>query len=350
MRCTSRIVLLLCFLSIPLLAHALADEAPEPPQQPAALTLENAVQSATGASADVITARSDLAQAESAQRTSLADPLAIRLEQLQAGHAVEAAEAALRSTLLRARTDATAAYVAALEAADALAVAELEHEIAVTSLEAQQLRFSAGAITALDLERARNSLQLAASNLQTARTSRELSQAELASLTGRTTELSAVDGDVGAEALAAVQEVLEQAWQNNMGILAAGRALELATARLAAVDNAFTSKQETDAARAAVSAAELRVAEARRALELTLQGNHNAVQSAQARLAGMSTALETARTEHEAQAARYEAGTISLLAFRQASVALENAAAAERSALHALLLARLRLEQAVLGQ
>jgi outer membrane protein TolC len=350
MRCPSRIILLLCCLFVTPFVHALADEEAELPQQAAQLTLDSAVQAATGASADVITARSDLAQAESAQRTSLADPLAIRLEQLQARHAVEAAEAALRSTLLRTRTAATTAYVAALEAADALATVELEHEIAVTSLEAQQLRFSAGAITALDLERARNSLQLAASNLQTARTSGELSQAELASLTGRTAELAAVDGDVGAEALPAIQDLLEQAWQNNMGILAAGRALELATARLAAVDNAFTSKQETDAARAAVSAAELRIAEARRALELTLQGSHNAVQSAQARLSGMSTALETARTEHEAQAARYEAGTISLLAFKQGSVALENAAAAERSALHALLLARLRLEQAVLGQ
>jgi hypothetical protein len=38
----------------------------------------------------------------------------------------------------------------------------------VTSLEAQQLRYSAGAITALDLERARNSLQLAAGSQQPA--------------------------------------------------------------------------------------------------------------------------------------------------------------------------------------
>jgi outer membrane protein TolC len=327
---------------ITLAAHALADE-----QE--LLTLESAVQLATNASADVITARSDLAQAESALRTSLADPLAIRLEQLQARHAVEAAEAALQSSLLRARTAASTAYVAALEAADALATAELEHEIAVTSLEAQQLRFSAGAITALDLERARNSLQLASSNLQTAQTSRELSHAELTSLTGRTMQLAAVAGELLTEPLPAPLELLEEAWQKNAGILAAGRALELATARLAALDNAFTSRQETDAARAAVSAAELRVTEARRALELTLQGSHNAVQAAQARHAGTSTSLETAHSEHEAQSARYEAGTISLLAFRQASVALGSAAAAERSALHALLLARLKLEQAVLG-
>lgn len=76
----------------------------------------------------------------------------------------------------------------------------------------------------------------------------------------------------------------------------------------------------------------------------------NAVQAAQSRFASADAALNTAEAELEAQTARYEAGTVSLLAHKQAELQHAGAAANRTSALHELLLAQLRLEQAVLGQ
>ena len=153
-------------------------------EAPPSLTLEAAFQIAPDASAALIAARTEVAAAQRDLDRTLADPLALRVPRLQAEQRLASAREALDAGLIALRITVARAYFAALEADEALEIARLEHAIAQVSLEAQQVRFNAGAATQLDLDRAGNDLDTAVRTLAETGSDRELAYAELASQLG----------------------------------------------------------------------------------------------------------------------------------------------------------------------
>lgn len=328
---------------------ALALLAPRAAAEP--LALPAALGKAEAASVAVAEARRLLSEAQAGLEASRADPLAVRLDQLQAEYDARSAELALRNAFLGTRVAAATAFTTALEAEDAVEAAELARDIASVTLEAQQVRFEAGAITALELDRARNDLQGAERDVASSRAARELAFAELARLLGTPPgALERLAPTVTEEPVPELQELVERALAEHADVWASEVAQRMALARLAAVDHALSSRREVEAARALVSASEARSAETRGVVELAVRQRYLGLVNARGRYDHALAGLETAREEFAAQRARHEVGAASPLQLRRAEAALLEAEASVRSLLHDLMLARLELEQAVLGR
>lgn len=326
-----------------LLAIAAAQEG-----EPAPLTLDRAAGLASAVDADLTAARLDVGSAERDLARTEADPLALRLERLQAEQALAAAEAALVSTEVALRLELADAFTAALQADRALALSAEELAIAATTLEAQRIRYDAGAATRLDVDRAVNDHEAALRDLADAEANRDLAYAELSSLTGAAAA-SLAPLDPALLALPDLDDALVRARSDNAQLLASHRGVALAATRLDGLDNAFTARSEIEAAQEALDDAELRLGDTLRTLELNLQNSHNAVLAAHARLESARANLATAADDLAAQRTRLDAGTISPLAFAQSELSFHNAEGALESAEHALYLTLLRFEQSVVG-
>jgi hypothetical protein len=109
--------LLLLFSFLFPLSSAFAQEQETPP----ALTLEQALSLAPNVDADVISARTDVAAAERDLQRVSNDPLALRLEKLQAEQALASEQDSLEAALVANRLDVTDKFFAALEADETLA-------------------------------------------------------------------------------------------------------------------------------------------------------------------------------------------------------------------------------------
>ena len=325
-------------------AQTPADQTPADP-----MTLADAVRLGAEIDSAVVNARADLSAAERDLDRSEADPLALRVPVLQAQQAVKAAQAGLVTALLiDSRLAVSQAYFTALGADDTLALAEQQRDISSVTLEAEQVRLGAGAATQLDVDRAGNNLDDAERDVASAANDRALADAELSSLLG--SDVAALTPASDAPALPELAAVLANAQARNALLAATERALALAEAQLAAVDNAFSARADIESAQDRLGSARLNVEETARSLELTVRSSYNAVLSAEGRRVGARADLATAQEDLEAQRARLDAGSISPLSYRQTELSAANTASSAARALNDLLLAHLRLEQAVVGR
>jgi outer membrane protein, heavy metal efflux system len=313
------------------------------------LTFDEALGLGPDADADVLTARSELSAAERDASRVTADPLALRLDRLAADHGVDGARSALISSVTRSRIQTAELYVQALEADQAHRLAILEREHVARSLEAQTMRLAAGAVTELQVERARNDHDAVVRDLEHAEAARALAYGALSSRLG--VVVTAV-ADIRDDALTlpSLDEAMARALRENAQVRAAERGVVLAAIRLEVIDNDFSTRAEIEAARDAVAHANVRYAEVGRSLELGIQGAHNGVLAAQTRLQSASANLATSKADLAAQSTRFEAGSISPIAFDQARLQHARTLAALQSARHAYFLGILRLEQAIVGQ
>ncbi len=324
-------------------AQTPADQTPADP-----MTLADAVRLGAEIDSAVVNARADLSAAERDLDRSEADPLALRVPVLQAQQAVKAAQAGLVTALIDSRLAVSQAYFTALGADDTLALAEQQRDISSVTLEAEQVRLGAGAATQLDVDRAGNNLDDAERDVASAANDRALADAELSSLLG--SDVAALTPASDAPALPELAAVLANAQARNALLAATERALALAEAQLAAVDNAFSARADIESAQDRLGSARLNVEETARSLELTVRSSYNAVLSAEGRRVGARADLATAQEDLEAQRARLDAGSISPLSYRQTELSAANTASSAARALNDLLLAHLRLEQAVVGR
>jgi outer membrane protein TolC len=333
--------LLITLLALLTVAAAQADT-------PTPLTLDRAASLAADIDADLVSARSDVASAERDLDRSKADPLALRLELLQAEQALAAAQAGLVSAEVAAGLELADAYTAALQADGSVALVAEELAIADVTLEAQQIRFEAGAATQLDVDRAANDREATLRDLADAEAGRDLAYAELASLVGQLPGLLA-PLDPALLMLPDLDNALARAQERNAQLLAGRRSVELAAVRLEGLDNAFTARSEIESAQEALESAERRLTESVRTRDLSVRDSYNAVLSAQARVESARANLATAQADLAAQRTRLDAGTISPLGFAQSQLSFHNTETSLASAEHALYLALLRLEQSVAG-
>jgi outer membrane protein, heavy metal efflux system len=316
---------------------------------PPALTLEQALTLAPNVDADVISGKTDLASAQRDLDRVTNDPLSLRLEKLQAEQKVASEQDSLGTALLSNRLDVTDKYFAALEADETLANAQKQQQIATATLEAQQIRFEAGAITQIDLSNAQNDSVEAERAVRDAQNTRNLAYSQLGSVIGQSvTSLTPYEAE--APQLAALEQIQTEANDKNTQLKSLQRNVELARTQLEITDNAFSSRSQIDSAKDSLANAELTLSDYQNSIGLTIESSYNSVLAAQA---SYDNALEASRTSADdlaAQKTRLDAGSISPIAYQQSELSHAQNEAALDKAKHQLFLAHIRLEQAVLGQ
>jgi outer membrane protein, heavy metal efflux system len=334
---------LLPSLFLLLLSFVSAQEAPP------ALTLEQALTFAPNVNATVISGETDLAAAQRDLDRVNNDPLALRLEKLQAEQSVATEQEDLNKGLLSSRLDVTDKFFAALEADQSLANAQKQLEINNATLEAQQIRFEAGAITQIDLSKAQNDAVNAERTVRDAQNTRNLAYSQLANVIGQSVS-ALVPYEAAAPTLAPLEEVQQTAMTENTQLKALQRSVDLARTQLEITDNAFSSRSEIDSAKDALANAELNLSDYQSTLGLTVESSYNTVLAAQASYENALEAFQTSADDLAAQQTRLDAGSISPIAFQQSELTHAQNTAALNTAKHELLLAHIRLEQTVLGQ
>ena len=317
------------------------------------LDLETAWRRAPEVSTDVATRQADLdAAARTGARATL-DPLATGLERLQAEQGLAAARASLAAALRAARTSALQAYVAVLQAIDAEAQALARAAIADRNLAAARVRHAAGAITDLGLAQSEADADAAARAARDAATDLAFAWSDLAAVVGLDAEALRADGVAAvADALPELPDLdadLATLAEGHAGIAAAERTLALAILRLRGLDHEGSSPNALADARADVASADRRLEDARRSAAQQLRAAHQNLLVAYGRLADARVADDAATTTLEAQRVRWEAGELSPIAWQQAQLDRERAAASLRASLHAAWTQWLRYEQARAG-
>ena len=339
--------LALLLLVLALTTPALSQSAPAP------LDLDAAWSRAPEISADVATRRNDLDAATRTAARAALDPLATGLERLQAEQGLAAARASLASAERTARTSALQAYVAVIQAIDAEVQAVTRADLAQRNLAAARVRHEAGAITDLALAQSEADAETAARAARDAGTDLAFAWSDLAAIVGgsadalRGASLTPVPDTLPT--LPDLERDLAGLGVGHAGIAAAARALALAELRYRGVDHEASSPNAVADARADVASAERRLADARRSAEQQLRAAHQNLLVAYGRLDDARAADSAAVTTLEAQRVRQEAGELSPIAWLQAQLDRERAAAALRSSVHAAWLQWLRYEQALAG-
>jgi outer membrane protein, heavy metal efflux system len=337
------IFLIFVFSNFLIFSFAQEQEAPPP------LTLEQALSLAPNLDADVISARTDVAAAERDLQRVSSDPLALRLEKLEAEQTLASEQDSLDAALVANRLDVTDKFFAALEADETLANALKQQQIATATLEAQQIRFEAGAITQIDLSNAQNDAVEAERAVRDAQNTRNLAYSQLGSVVGQSvTALTPYEAE--APQLAPLEQIQSEATTKNTQLKSLQRNVELARTQLEITDNAFSSRSQIDSAKDTLADAELTLSDYQSSLGLTIESSYNSVLAAQA---SYENALESFRTSGDdltAQKTRLDAGSISPIAYQQSELSHAQNQAALNTAKHQLFLAHIRLEQAVLGQ
>jgi outer membrane protein, heavy metal efflux system len=316
---------------------------------PPALTLEQALTLAPNVNATVISGKTDLAAAQRDLERVNNDPLSLRLEKLQAEQKVASEEEALNQALLSSRLDVTDKYFAALEADESLANAQKQQQIATSTLEAQQIRYEAGAITQIDLSNAQNDAVEAERTVRDAQNTRNLAYSQLGSVVGQSvTALAPYEAQ--APELAPLEGIQQTAMTENTQLKSLQRNVDLAKTQLEITDNAFSSRSQIDSAKDTLANAELNLSDYQSTLGLTIESSYNSVLAAQASYENALEAFQTSADDLTAQQTRLDAGSISPIAFQQSELSHAQNIAALDKAKHQLLLAHIRLEQAVMGQ
>lgn len=327
-------------LLLVLLAGAVSAQAPlMNPQDALLLAVEN--------SAPVTSARNVLETAQRTRERTLADPLALKLETLRAEHAVSNNEAALHSAILAAQAEALGAYSDVLSAENDLQAATLSLETARMTRSAAEIRFNAGAITQLDLDRSGNDQTAAERRLADANSTLDLARSNLASLTGSSTigQLAPLTEPASIQPL---DEVLLQL-QHNAQLQQAEQVVTTASLELAASDNPLSSQAQIESARSALQNAEAELSSLQRSLSLSVRQAHNAVISTRGTYDNTVARVTTASEMLDAQHLRFDAGLISQLDLLQAELDLVNASGQSATALQSLLSAIQSLQRTVAG-
>ena len=311
-----------------------------------ALDLDAAIRLAVPRDDAVRDARDALEDAVRERERRAADPTATALARRAARDAADAAEDDVRVAEAEARRDASAAYVAVLEARDALADAEAQVSIADAVLAAETVRLEAGAVTDLAVAEARDDAAARARARADATADLALAEADLREAIGQPFDALA---PVAAEALPPVPTFdAARDGAEAASLRAAQRDLAAREAELPGLATPLSSANERADAEAAVEDARTRLARARTSVDDAVRRAHAALVAAENRLADARDAVATSAASLEAQRARFDAGTIDAITLQEAEASHAQVVASRDAARHARLLASLDLRLAQL--
>lgn len=309
----------------------------------ATTTLQEVLAAASGLSG-VVNADIDRRDAQASLERVEGDPLALRIERLQAQHAATLTTAQYNVALFEAYRDLADAYTGVLEAERGVVLAEASRALADRNLTVAQIRRDRGAGTDLDVRDARNDLEDSETSVSAARQGRRLALERLESLVGTVDlPLSPIERIPQRLALPSETEI-EQALAASPQLLQATQGAELAAASLDVLDPSYAAQQQIDDAQVGLEQAQEGVREAERALRLQLRSLTDAVERSEDALEVARDALANARDRESLQADQLAAGRIAEIAFEQTQLATLQAENALQTARHDVLLAYLELQ------
>lgn len=307
-----------------------------------ALNLSEALSAANNRT-DVINAQLNLTDAGIALVRTQADPLALRLEQVQASQRAKLAQAELTQAQYQAIADISASYTQVLEAQAQRDLAVAARDLSAQSLEIAKIRLSKGSATTLDVQEAQNSLDDANKNLASAEQGVALAKSDLASLTGQEAEnLEGISENIFTAA-PELETVLASV-ANTPTVIQVSNGAELAAVGADLLDPSYASQSQIDNAKLQASQANESLKEAKRGLELQARSLFNqtqtAAQSYQIQLSALNNALEREALEKQ----RLDAGLIAEIQFKQTQLSTMQASISALQAKHAYLKALLNLQ------
>lgn len=313
-----------------------------------ALTLEDAWRSAP-ARPDAITSRLELLTANNDLVRVEADPLALRMDRLQATQAVELLEAQHRHALFTALQEIAQAYTGVLQAREQAQFARHGLELSETALEVANIRFANGGATSLDVRDAEIALEEARQGVEAATSGLSVARANLEGMIGREVdpdELEPVPDD-----LFVVVPELEEVVSGLAGhptLLQARQGVALARTGVELLDPAYASQAQIESAKTQLATAEELVAEAHRGFELQARNAYLQVATAADRHAVAAERVAAAEERLDLQRARLEGGLISQIQLDQAALETEQLRLQLQAAKHEHLLALLQLQVATM--
>lgn len=308
----------------------------------AAFGLQDAL-SAVDARTNVVNAILSLDDAQTSLQRTLSDPLALRLDKVQAEQRQRLAAAQLQQARYQTMGDISSAYTQVLEAALQRDLAAMARDVQEQSLEIAQIRLRNGSATVLDVQDAENQLEDAINTLLIAEQGLALARSNLASLIGQPVSDIEPIPDVLLESLPSLEMVLVNLDQHP-NVIEAANGAEVALVAVELLDPSYASQSQIDNARLQASQAQEFAREARRGLEVQAQSLHNqavsAAESLSIRQAALSNALEREALERQ----RLNAGLIAEIQFKQSQLTTMQAQIAAVQAKHSYLSALLNLQ------
>ncbi len=307
-----------------------------------ALNLQEALGAATMRT-DVINAQLALNDANTALVRTQSDPLALKLDQVQATQRARLSSSQLTQAQYQAIADIAASYTQVLELNAQRDLAAMARDLSAQSLDIAKIRFSKGSATALDVQEAENNLEDANKNLASAEQGLALSRSDLAGLTGQDSETLEEIPDTLLGAVPALETVLASI-DNGPTLIQVANGAELAALAVDLLDPSYASQSQIDNAVLQRDQAAESLKEARRGIELQARSLYNqtttSAQGYQIQLAALNNALERESLEKQ----RLDAGLIAEIQFKQTQLATMQARIGAMQAKHSYLKALLNLQ------
>ena len=307
-----------------------------------ATTLDQAL-TATENRTAVVNARLAFDDAQLALSRTQADPLALKLDKVQAQQRAYLTGAQYTQARYQAMVDISDAYTQLLEAQAQRDLALKARNISEQSLEIANIRFSKGSATALDVQEAENALEDANNNLKTAEQGAELARTNLGSLLGSSVESVDAIADGKLVALPALEDVLVQL-SGHPNVIEAQNGAELAALSVDLLDPSYASQSQIDNAKLQAGQAQEFAKEARRGLELQARSLYNQASTASEALTIRRDALNNALEREALEKQRLDAGLIADINFKQTQLNTMQAQISALQAKHAYLSALLNLQ------
>jgi outer membrane protein TolC len=309
--------------------------------QAAALSLEEALAMAL-TRPNVLNAERDLADAQEALARTRLDPLALRLEHLQAEQRLELAEARLRQARFEAEQELAEAYLQLVEAEAQLELAREALSLSEQARRITEIRVENGSATMLELREAELGVQEAANAVAAAEEGRAIAAENLRGLLGEAPEQlePPTAPTLSLPPFSALQAKLDTL----PALLEASHGLALSALALELLDPSYAPRVEIDAARSQREQTERLLHEARRGLELQLRSLHTQLKLALENHRTAQEALANAQARTAVERQRFEAGLIAEIALHQAELELRRTHFEAMQAVHDLLRAAFALQ------
>ena len=314
----------------------------------AAIGLDEAWQSAP-ARPDAITTRLELLTAQSTLTRTEADPLALRMDLLQARQGVELLEAQHRHAVFSALLEVAEAYTGVLQARAQQDLASSGLALAETALQVANIRFANGGATSLDVRDAEIAVDEARQGVEAATSGLGVALANLEGMIGQ--ELEADELEPVPDELLATLPALEELvakLDEHPTLLQARHGVNLAATAVELLDPAYAPVAQIESAKTQLATAEELVAEARRGFELQARNAYLQATSAADRHDVAAERVAAAEERLELQRVRLEGGLISAVQLEQAELETEQQRLELQRAAHEHLLALLRLQTATM--
>lgn len=298
-------------------------------QAQAALSLAAALAQSSN-QPSVIAARTALNNAQVEYGKAKADPLATKVTLLRAQQAYELALATLKNADAQADAQIVQAYTQVVEAQDAVKLAQDALNLAQKGAQVAQTQYAKGGGTQIAAQTAQNQVQSAQQTLRVAQDGLNLAKANLSSLVGNFSAVTAIPSNSVPNSVPA--KTVDDVLSRNPTIIQAQQGVVALQLQLNLADPVAVSATQINALKTQLQQTQSGAQNASRGYRIATQGLYNSYLQAVKNRTVRNTALNNAQRQLTADQGRYAKGLISQLALLQSQIAYGQAKLAAEQA------------------